>query len=112
MPAQELADLIELIEYRPEVMAEALAQATDMVGYWAGMLMFSRSSHPWTFRLARIAIVVGEFVAMKLKRRRSAPAAIAALAGIDAAALPCQDTHPTRAGTPPRPICCRPCWRT
>jgi len=64
----ELAELAELVEYRPEVMSEALAQATDMVGYWAGLLMFSRFSHPWTFRLARIAIVVGEFVAMKLKR--------------------------------------------
>ena len=65
--------LVQLIEYRPEVMSEALAQATDMVGYWAGLLMFSRFSHPWTFRLARIAIVVGEFVAMNLKRSTSAP---------------------------------------
>ena len=54
-------------------MSEALAQATDMVGYWAGLLMFSRFSHPWTFRLARIAIVVGEFVAMQLKRRHQRP---------------------------------------
>ena len=70
---QELADLVKLVEYRPEVMSEALAQATDMVGYWAGLLMFSRFSHPWTFRLARIAIVVGEFVAMKLKRANQRP---------------------------------------
>ena len=44
-----------------------------MVGYWAGLLMFSRFSHPWTFRLARIAIVVGEFIAMTLKRQIQRP---------------------------------------
>jgi membrane-associated phospholipid phosphatase len=54
-------------------MSEALAQSTDMVGYWAGLLMFSRFSHPWTFRLARIAIVVGEFMAMHLKRQQGRP---------------------------------------
>ena len=54
-------------------MSEALAQSTDMVGYWAGLLMFSRFSHPWTFRLARIAIVVGEFIAMTLKRLHQRP---------------------------------------
>jgi membrane-associated phospholipid phosphatase len=57
-----------LVEYRPEVLSEALAQMTDMVGFWAGLLMFSPYSHPWTFRLARTAIVVGEFVAMYYKR--------------------------------------------
>jgi membrane-associated phospholipid phosphatase len=31
--------------------------------------MFSPSSHPWTFRVARTAIVVGEFVAMHYKRK-------------------------------------------
>ncbi len=70
---QEISDLVQLVEYRQEVMAEALAQSTDMVGYWAGLLMFSRFSHPWTFRLARIAIVVGEFVAMTLKRQIQRP---------------------------------------
>jgi len=71
----ELNELRRLIEYRPEVLSEALAQATDIVGYWAGLLTFSRSSHPWTFRLARIAIVVGEFVAMhwKYRYRRARP---------------------------------------
>jgi hypothetical protein len=64
----ELDDLARLAEYRAEVMPEALAQMTDMVGYWAGLLMFSPNSHPWTFRLARTAVVVGEFVAMYWKR--------------------------------------------
>jgi membrane-associated phospholipid phosphatase len=54
-------------------MSEALAQMTDMVGYWAGLLMFSPNSHPWTFRLARTAIVVGEFVAMYYKRQFKRP---------------------------------------
>jgi hypothetical protein len=67
-PGGELDDLQMLAEYRPEVLSEALAQMTDMVGYWAGLLMFSPYSHPWTFRLARTAIVVGEFVAMYYKR--------------------------------------------
>jgi hypothetical protein len=69
----ELADLVKLIEYRPEVMAEALAQSVDMVGYWAGLLMFNRYSHPWTFRMARTAIVLGEFVVMNLKYRFKRP---------------------------------------
>jgi membrane-associated phospholipid phosphatase len=63
----ELDDLARLSEYRPEVMSEALAQMTDPVGYWAGLLMFSPNSHPWTFRLACVGIVVGEFVAMYWK---------------------------------------------
>jgi membrane-associated phospholipid phosphatase len=65
----ELDELQMLVEYRPEVLSEALAQMTDMVGFWAGLLMFSPYSHPWTFRLARTAIVVGEFVAMYYKRK-------------------------------------------
>jgi hypothetical protein len=70
---EELDELARLAEYRPEVMSEALAQMTDMVGYWAGLLMFSPFSHPWTFRLARTAIVVGEFVAMHYKRTFQRP---------------------------------------
>lgn len=66
----ELDQLQLLAEYRAEVMSEALAQMTDMVGYWAGLLMFSPYSHPWTFRLARTAIVVGEFLAMHYKRQK------------------------------------------
>jgi hypothetical protein len=71
----ELDELQMLAEYRPEVLSEAVAQSTDMVGFWAGLLMFSPYSHPWTFRLARTAIVVGEFVAMHYKReqRRARP---------------------------------------
>src|ERR1051326_9439922 len=69
----ELNDLAKLVEYRPEVMAEALAQSSDMVGYWAGLLMFNRYSHPWTFRMARTAIMVGEFVVMNLKYRFHRP---------------------------------------
>jgi membrane-associated phospholipid phosphatase len=68
-PMGELDNLARLSEYRPEVMSEALAQMTDPIGYWAGLLMFSPASHPWTFRLVRTAIVVGEFVAMYWKRQ-------------------------------------------
>jgi hypothetical protein len=68
---QELDELQLLAEYRPEVLSEALAQSTDPVGFWAGLLMFSPYSHPWTFRLARTAIVVGEFLAMHYKRQQN-----------------------------------------
>jgi membrane-associated phospholipid phosphatase len=72
-PSGELDELARLGEYRAEVMSEAIAQSTDMVGYWAGLLMFSPYSHPYTFRVARTAIVVGEFVAMHYKRRYQRP---------------------------------------
>jgi membrane-associated phospholipid phosphatase len=69
----ELDELQMLAEYRPEVLSEALSQTTDMVGFWAGLLMFSPYSHPHTFRLARTAIVVGEFLVMHYKRQFMRP---------------------------------------
>jgi hypothetical protein len=66
--SNELDELQRLAEYRPEVLSEAIAQMNDFSGFWGGLLMFSPASHPWTFRLVRIGIVVGEFVAMHYKR--------------------------------------------
>jgi hypothetical protein len=66
--SDELDELQMLGEYRPEVLSEAVAQMNDFSGFWGGLLMFSPASHPWTFRLVRTAIVVGEFVAMHYKR--------------------------------------------
>jgi membrane-associated phospholipid phosphatase len=72
-PSGELDELARLGEYRAEALSEAIAQSTDMVGYWAGLLMFSPYSHPYTFRVARTAIVVGEFVVMHYKRLYQRP---------------------------------------
>ena len=69
----EIVELVELIDYRPDALQETLAQATDFVHYWGGMLMFNQQSHPWTFRVARTAIAVGEFTMMHYKRRFSRP---------------------------------------
>jgi hypothetical protein len=69
----ELDELHTLVEYRAEVLSEAVSQSVDMIGFWAGLLMFSPNSHPWTFRLARTAIVVGEFAAMHYKHLWNRP---------------------------------------
>jgi hypothetical protein len=63
----ELTELHELVDYRPGVMAEALAQRNNFVAYWCGMLMFSKSTHPATYRLAQVALRVGQFQAMHYK---------------------------------------------
>ena len=69
----EITELVELIDYRAAVMDEALAQLTDIVHYWSGMLMFSQGSHPWTFRLAQVAVEVGAFVVFQYKMRDNRP---------------------------------------
>ncbi len=64
---QELADLVESIEYRGGVLAEALMQRDDMAEYWRGLLTFSRESHPATFEIMRTAMHVGKFMAVRFK---------------------------------------------
>jgi membrane-associated phospholipid phosphatase len=64
----EINELIDLIDYRPGVMAEALRQRDNMLAYWCGVLMFGAASHPWTFDLMSIALRVGQFQAMHYKR--------------------------------------------
>jgi hypothetical protein len=71
--ADEIAELVELIEYRPGVMSEALAERTELATYYCGLLMFSRSPHPNTFDLAQIATTVARFVAMHYKRKIKRP---------------------------------------
>src|SRR5262249_59310248 len=66
--AAEIDELIELIDYRPGVMAEALMQRDNMLAYWCGVLMFGAASHPWTFDLMAIALHVGQFQGMHYKR--------------------------------------------
>ncbi len=64
----EINELIQLMDYRPGVMAEALMQRDNMLVYWCGLLMFGQSSHPWTYRLMEIALRVGQFQVMHYKR--------------------------------------------
>jgi hypothetical protein len=70
---REINELIELIDYRPGVMAEALRQRDDMLAYWCGVLMFSKASHPLTYDLMEIALRVGQFQAMHYKLREGRP---------------------------------------
>jgi hypothetical protein len=65
--ADELYELYQLIDYRPGVMAEAVAEIQGIQTYWQGLLMCSQRSHPRTLDLMFIAIRVGEFLAMYYK---------------------------------------------
>jgi len=71
--ADELKELVELVEYRSGVMAEAMAQRSNLLAYWRGILMFNAASHPWTCQLLEIALCVGQFQAMHYKRHFNRP---------------------------------------
>jgi membrane-associated phospholipid phosphatase len=64
----EIGDLVELIEYRPGVMAEALAQRTNPWAYFRGILMTDAPSAPYTRELVEIAVTVGHFQVQHYKR--------------------------------------------
>jgi hypothetical protein len=77
----ERANLLEAIEFRPNVLTEALAQKDSFIAYFRGALSFSKATHPSTFFLVHAAVRIAEKAA-----------ALAALAGADAAdrgARPC-----------------------
>jgi membrane-associated phospholipid phosphatase len=63
------------MDYRQGVMAEALAQRDSILPYYAGLLTFGRSSHPATWRLAKVASRVGQFQAMYYKAQFNRPRA-------------------------------------
>jgi hypothetical protein len=69
----EIGELIELIEYRSAVMAEALAQSGTFMDFFRGVLSFTQSSHPATFRLAWAAMRIGAFQAMHHKHLHKRP---------------------------------------
>jgi len=71
--AAEIAELVELVEYRPGVMSEALAQRTDLWAYYRGLLMCDSWSAPYTRELVEIATRVGQFQAMHYKRKFNRP---------------------------------------
>jgi hypothetical protein len=63
----ELKELVELIEYRPGVISEAMAQISNPWAYFRGILMCNASSAPATHALVEIAGHVGQFQAMHYK---------------------------------------------
>jgi len=69
----ELDELVTLIEYRPGVMAEAMAQRTNPWAYFRGILMCNSASAPYTHDLVEVASVIGQFQAMHYKRHFSRP---------------------------------------
>jgi hypothetical protein len=77
--ADEIAELMEIAEFRAGAMAEAMLQRDDVIGYFRGVLTFKASSHPWTFRLCHAAVRVGQFIVMHHKKLhgRARPSVIA-----------------------------------
>ena len=56
-----------MIEFRPGVMAEALAQANSITRHFRGALSYSKATHPNTVYLEQGALRVAQFVAMYYK---------------------------------------------
>jgi len=73
--ANEKTNLLEVIEFRPGVMAEALAQNDGITRHFRGALSYSKATHPNTVYLEQGALRVAQFVAMYYKNRyqRSRP---------------------------------------
>ncbi len=73
--AVELAELDQLVYYRPSVLAEALAQNRAILQYFSGILDFNLRSRPATVYLCTAALRIGSFQAMhyKFKYDRARP---------------------------------------
>ena len=69
----QISELVDLIEFRPGVLQEALIQRDAVLDYFRGVLNFSAASHPYTYDLAYAALKVGQFIAMHYKRRLNIP---------------------------------------
>ena len=69
----ELEELQQLMDYRPNVLSETLAQRNGIDNYFRGILSFTPSSHPWTFGLMQLALQVGEFQVMYYKYQFNRP---------------------------------------
>ncbi|WP_375415444.1 hypothetical protein [uncultured Bradyrhizobium sp.] len=69
----ELDELVKLIEYRPGVMSEAMAQRTNPWAYFRGILMCSSASAPATHTLVEIASHIGQFQVMHYKMLYNRP---------------------------------------
>ena len=62
-----------MIEFRPGVMAEALAQADSITRHFRGALSYSKATHPNTVYLEQGVLRVAQFVAMYYKNRYQRP---------------------------------------
>jgi hypothetical protein len=71
----ELYQLAQLMDYRPNVLAEALAQRNGIDTYFRGILSFTQTSHPLTFGLMQIALRTGELQAIHYKYQFNRPRA-------------------------------------
>jgi membrane-associated phospholipid phosphatase len=69
----ELKELVTLVEYRPGVMAEALAQLTNPWAWFRAILMCNSKSAPATSQLVAIASLIGQFQVMHYKRYFNRP---------------------------------------
>lgn len=69
----ELEELVTLIEYRPGVMSEAMAQLTNPWAYFRGILMCNSASAPYTHDLVEIASHIGQFQVMHYKLHFNRP---------------------------------------
>ncbi|MHB2169664.1 phosphatase PAP2 family protein [Alsobacter sp. R-9] len=70
---KELDELHHLMEYRAGVMGEAFGQAPSYMDYFRGLLTFSQSSHPATFRLCWVTMRIAEFQVMHYKYKAQRP---------------------------------------
>jgi hypothetical protein len=69
----ELEMLVELMDYRDGVMAEAIAQSTGIIPYFQGLAGFTAASHPQTTNLCFIALNIGQFMVMYYKEKYARP---------------------------------------
>jgi hypothetical protein len=65
--------LLTLIEYRPGVMAEAMAQVSNPWAWFRGILMCNSKSAPATHKLVEVASHIGQFQAMQYKMQFNRP---------------------------------------
>ena len=71
--ADEKTNLVEMIEFRPGAMAEALVQADSITRHFRGALSYSKATHPNTVYLEQGVLRVAQFVAMYYKNRYQRP---------------------------------------
>lgn len=99
--AAELAELAQLVYYRPSVLAEAMAQNSAILQYFSGILDFNLRSRPATVYLCTVALRIGSFQAMhyKFKYDRARPSRLSPKLMPPIAP---RVMLPSRAGTPPK----------
>lgn len=69
----ELKKLVKLMDYRPGIVSEALAQCNGILEYFRGIFSFTSQSHRLTYALGTAAIHIGEFQVMYYKARFNRP---------------------------------------